>query len=149
MKLLAVLLFLGISLGIQAQEVEFNGATYKIKGETILKDNADVTSTMSIEEKTKILETLKEQKTLEAKSKKYEKSQVKVEKKQKKLERTLKKKEKAQSNFEKSSRKYDKAVAKYESLKKRGRLSPVKEAKWIEKVEKLKYKKGKFESKLK
>lgn len=149
MKLFAVLLFLGMSLGIQAQEVELNGATYKIKGETILKDNADVTSTLSVEEKTRILKTLKEQKTLEAEREKNEKSQKKAEKKQKKLERTLKKKEKAQSKFDKSSVKYDKAVTKYESLKKRGRLSPVKEAKWIEKVEKLKFKRGKFESKLK
>ncbi|MDO5972903.1 hypothetical protein [Flavivirga jejuensis] len=146
MKLFAVLLFLVASLTIQAQEVAFNGTTYKVKGKTILKDNTDITKTLSVEEKTKILETLKEQKTLEAERVKAEK---KAEKKEKKIQKALKQKEKAQSNFEKSSRKFDKATAKYESLKKRGRLSPIKEIKWVEKVEKLRYKRDKFEGKLK
>jgi len=159
MRLFVLLLFLGLSLTIQAQEVAFNGVTYKVKGETIFKDKVDVTPTLSIEEKTGILEVLKEQKTLEVERikavkkvkevEKAEKAQKKAEKKQKKIEKSLKRIEKAQSNFEKSTSKYNKAIAKYESLKKRGKLSPVAEAKWIEKVEKLRYKRDKFESKLK
>ncbi|MFI1772967.1 hypothetical protein [Thalassobellus citreus] len=166
MRLFAVLLFLGLSLTIQAQEVAFNGVTYKVKGETILKDKVDVTTTLSVEEKAGILDVLKEQKALEVErlaadkkakelekaekaKKKAEKEQKRAEKKQKKIEKALKQKEKAQSNFEKATNKYNKATAKYESLKKRGRLSPVAEAKWIEKVEKLRFKKDKFESKLK
>ncbi|AUP79896.1 hypothetical protein [Flavivirga eckloniae] len=141
MKLFAVLLFLAASLTIQAQEVVFNGATYKVKGKTILENNVDITSRLSVEEKIEILETLKEQKVLEA-------ERVKADKNAKKAEKAFKKKEKAQSNFDKASSKYNRAVAKYESLKKRGRLSPVKEMKWVEKVEKLKYKRDKFEGKL-
>ncbi len=141
MKLFAVLLFLVASLTIQAQEVNLNGATYTVKGKAVLKDNIDITSKLSVEEKKEILEALKEQKALKV-------ERAKADKRAKKAEKALKKKEKAQSNFDKSSSRYNKAVAKYESLKKRGRLSPVKEAKWIEKVEKLRYKRDKLEVKL-
>jgi septal ring factor EnvC (AmiA/AmiB activator) len=163
MKLFAVLLFLGLSLTIQAQEFVFEGATYEVKGKTILKDKVDVTTTLTVEEKNVILEALNEQKGIEAErvevekkvkeaekaKKKAEKEQKRAEKKQKKIEKTLKRKEKAQINFEKATNKYNKTTAKYESLKKRGKLSPVAEAKWIDKIEKLRFKRDKFERKLK
>ncbi len=165
MKLFAVLLFLGLSLTIQAQEFVFEGATatYEVKGETILKDKVDVTTMLTVEEKKVILEALNEQKGIEAErvevekkvkeaekaKKKAEKEQKRAEKKQKKIEKTLKRKEKAQTNFEKATNKYNKTTAKYESLKKRGKLSPVAEAKWIDKIEKLRFKRDKFERKLK
>jgi chromosome segregation ATPase len=146
MKFLGVLvLFLALTLTAQAQQVDYNGNTYKIKGKTILKDKEDVTNTLSVEDQTGIFEALSKQKAIEAERKEAEKAikkaeseQKKAEKKQKKAEKELKAKEKAQSNFEDANDDYIKAISKYEKLKNRGKLSPNDEAKWLEKIQDLK-----------
>ncbi|MEN3323327.1 hypothetical protein VP395_06285 [Mariniflexile soesokkakense] len=145
MKLFAVLVFLGLTISVQAQEVSFNGTTYEIKGKTILLDEADVTTTLSVEEQTGVWEAFNKQnaldKELEAAEKaikKAEKEQKKAEKKQKRAEKELKAREKAQSKFEDASEDYNDAIKKYEKLKRKGKLSPNDEAKWLEKINDLK-----------
>ncbi|WP_445736422.1 hypothetical protein [Mariniflexile sp.] len=146
MKLLAVLLlFLGIAISAQAQEVDFNGTIYKVKRKTILQNGEDVTSKLSEAEQTSIREALSRKEALEAEHRKAEKAvkdaekeQKRAEKKQKKAEKELKAREKAQSKFEDANKDYTKATAKYEKLKKRGKLSPNDEAKWLEKIQDLK-----------
>lgn len=145
MKLLAVLLFLTLTFNAQAQDINFNGTTYKIKGKTILKEGVDITNTLTAEEQTGIWEAFKQQEALEKERKaaekaikKAEKEQKQAEKRQKKAEKALKAKEKAQDRFEDANDDYNKAVKKYEKLKKKGKLSPNDEAKWLEKIEKYK-----------
>jgi len=143
--LVVLLLFLGMTLSSQAQEVDFNGTTYMVKGKTILQNGADVTTSLSAAEQTGIMDALNQQKALEAEQKKAEKQikkaeneQKKAEKRQKKAEKELKAKEKAHSRFENSSKDYSNAMAKYEKLKRKGKLSPNDEEKWLEKIEGLK-----------
>lgn len=143
--LILLVLFLGGTLNTQAQEVDYNGTIYKVRGETILKDGADVTTTLSAEQQTGVFETLSKQKALEAERKiaekaikKAESDQKKAEKKQKKAEKELKAREKAQSKFEDAGDDYNDAIKKYEKFKKKGKLSPNDEVKWLEKIEDLK-----------
>ena len=152
MRLLAVLLFLGFAISLQAQEVNFNGATYKIKGKTILQEGADVTTTLSAEEQAGVWDAFNKQKALEKEraaaekaikkaekeQKKAEKEQKKAEKAQKKAEKELKARQKAQSKFEDANEDYKDGLAKYEKLKEKGKLSPNDEAKWLKKIEGLK-----------
>ena len=145
MKLVAIFLFLGLVLNAQAQEVSYNGTTYKVKGKAILLDGTDVTTTLSTEEQTGIWETLnkqtaldKERKEAEKAIKKAEKEQNKAEKEQRRAEKELKAKEKAQSKFEDANDDYTNAIKKYDKLKKKGKLSPNDEAKWLEKIDGLK-----------
>jgi len=167
MKLLSVIvLFLGITLSAQAQEVDFNGTTYKVKGKTILQDGVDVTGTLSVNEQIGIREALRNQKALDEQQQKAEKALIderkradkalederkraervvkkaesdlkNAEKKQKKAEKELKARDKAQSNYEKAGNKYNDAIKKYEKLKRKGKLSPNDEAKWLEKIDNL------------
>lgn len=145
MRLITVLLFLGFAFGLQAQEVNFNGNTYKIKGKKILLEGTDVTTELSAENKTEIWTAFnkqeaveKAQKEAEKAQKKAERAQKKAEKAQKKAEKELKAKQKAQSKFENAQKNYKKSVAKYERLKNRGKLSPNNEAKWLKKLDGLK-----------
>ncbi|WP_308991442.1 hypothetical protein QLS71_005345 [Mariniflexile litorale] len=145
MKLLTVLLYLGLVVSAQAQEVSFNGITYKIKGKTILLDKADVTTTLSVKDQKGVWEAFNKQKALDEERmeaskalKKAEKEQKKAEKKQKKAEKELKAKEKVRSKFEDVSEDYEDAVAKFEKLKKKGKLSPNDETKWLKKIQNLK-----------
>ncbi|WP_372757367.1 hypothetical protein [Mariniflexile sp.] len=145
MRLVTVLLFLGLAFGSQAQEIDFNGTTYKIKGKTILKEGENVTTTLSAEEQTGIWEAFNKQKALneereaaEKAIKKAEKEQKKAEKALKKAEKEIKAKEKAQAKFDDANEDYTDAIAKYEKLKKKGKLSPNDEAKWLKKIEGLK-----------
>ncbi|MFD0990237.1 hypothetical protein ACFQ1R_09025 [Mariniflexile jejuense] len=145
MRLVAVLLFLGFAFSVQAQEVNVNGTTYKIKGKTILLDDADVTTTLSAEEQSGIWEAFNKQKALDKEReaaekaiKKAEKEQKKAEKRLKKAEKEIKAKEKAQSKFDDANDDYNDAIKKYEKLKRKGKLSPNDEAKWLEKIADLK-----------
>jgi regulator of protease activity HflC (stomatin/prohibitin superfamily) len=145
MKIWAVVLVVLLGVFGNAQEVNLKGITYKVKGDVILRDGADVTSTLSLDEQQEIKMTVEKNKEILADTKKREKNikkaenkQKSAEKKQKKAEKALKQKEKAQSNFEKSEKKYNEAIEKYEKLKKKGKLSPQDEGKWLEKIEDLK-----------
>lgn len=159
MKLFVVVLFLGFGLSTQAQEIIYGGVTYKVKGQTILKDKVNVTHTLSLEEQTGIMQALehqkvlkkeqeiaeralkdaeREQKAAEKKMKDAEKAQRAAEKKQKAAEKELKQKQKAQSKYEDASEDYNDAIAKYEKLRDRGKLSPNDEEKWFKKIDGLK-----------
>lgn len=167
MKFLVVLvLFLGMNLSAQAQEVNYNGITYKLKGKTISQNGADVTASLSVNEQIGIREALRQQKAIDDQQQKAEKALIldrkrtdkaldeerkraekivkkaesdlkDAEKKQKKAEKELKARDKAQSEYEKAGNKYNDAIKKYEKLKRKGKLSPNDEAKWLEKIDNL------------
>lgn len=155
MKFWMLLLCLTFGYFASAQEVSVNGVNYFVKGEKILKDGIDVSASLTLEEKENITAVLlekeielREAKKAEKNLSKAEKSQKKAEKKQKKAEKALKQKEKAQAKYQKSERKYEDALNKYERLNKKGKLSPVDEKKWLEKIEKLKEAKEKAKKKM-
>ncbi|MBC3756946.1 hypothetical protein H7U19_00925 [Hyunsoonleella sp. SJ7] len=144
LRLLLLVIFLMIGVSIKAQEIKVNEVVYEVKKDLIFKDGADVTNTLTPEEKTKIRSAFEKRKLqmgeterVEKQLEKAEKEQKKAEKKQKQAEKALKKKQKAQSNFEKATKKHEVATKKYEKLKKKGKLSPQDEQKWLEKIEKL------------
>ncbi|MBO6605600.1 hypothetical protein [Psychroserpens sp.] len=56
---------------------------------------------------------------------------------------------KAQSHFEKTGKKLESAQRKYNKLKRKGKLSPEDEEKWIKKIEKLERKLKKAEKNMK
>jgi len=87
-------------------------------------------------------------KKLEKENKKAEKAQKKAEKERKKAEKEIKKKEKLQKNFEKAESNLNKAQNKYEKRNAKGKLSPVDERKWLDKIEKLTEKVAKAKRKL-
>ncbi|MGS2725478.1 hypothetical protein ACU8DI_02635 [Psychroserpens sp. BH13MA-6] len=151
-KFIAILIIVFVSISANAQEVKKDGKTYEVKKEKIFLDGKDVTATLNAKEKsaileraTKISEQIKLQKEAEKKAenlekemRKAEKSIKKAEKAQKKAEKELKRKEKAQKKFEKASKKYKEAQKKYDRLKRKGKLSPEDDAKWLKKLENLK-----------
>ncbi|MFD1161503.1 MULTISPECIES: hypothetical protein [Hwangdonia] len=156
MKLFIIIFMMGFGFLLNAQEVNFNGHTYTVKGKSILKKGTDVTSTLTVEEQQQIRAAFNKKRMLakasekkEKQIKKAKKSQKIAEKKQKKAEKALKRKRKAQSNFDKSAKKYEHAIEKYERLEKKGDLSPEDEVKWLKKIEKLKAAHKKAEKKLK
>lgn len=144
MKFLTVILMMCFGFIMHAQEINYNGTIYTVKGDSILKEGVDVTYKLSAEEQQQIKSAFNEKKLLEKASekkgkelKKAEKKQKQAEKKQRKAEKALKQKQKAQSNFDKSAKKHKQAIAKYDRLKNKGKLSPEDEAKWLKKIEKL------------
>lgn len=159
MKLLTVfVLFFGFAIASQAQDVNFNGNTYTIKGKKILMEGADVTTVLSAENQAGVWQAFKEQEALlkaqeqaikaekelekaekaaAKEAKKLEKERKAIEKEKKRVEKFLKAKEKAQSNFEDATKNYNNGVEKYEKLKNKGKLSPNDEAKWLKKINKL------------
>lgn len=145
MKIFTTILLFILSIGLNAQEVNFKDTTYKIKGKTILQDGVDVTSTLSVEDQEGVLEVLNKQKALEEEREKTEKAMKKAEneqksaeKKQKKAEKELKPKEKAHFKFQDAHDDHADAIKKYEKLKKKGKLSPNDEEKHLEKIKNLK-----------
>lgn len=145
----ALIVVLGLS--VSAQEVTLNGAIYSVKGDVVLKNGVDVTNTLSLEERLEVKEALNKQTEAIEKEKalkKAEKKQKAAEKKQKKAEKALKKKEKAHSKYEKLAEKHESTQQKYEKLKKKGKLSPLDEQKWLSKIEKLKEQTAKAQRKL-
>ena len=116
MKLWILLLFIGMSFFVNAQEVEHEGVKYEIKGQSIFQDGKDVTSTLSVEkkdalfaiiEKTKAsLQEAEEAKKLVVKEQKeVEKAAAKLEKEQKESEKALKNAQKSQKKAEKEQKK--------------------------------------------
>lgn len=155
MRFLMILLFGGLGFTICAQEVSVDGINYEVKDERILKNGIDATDDLSVELKEKINHAaivkrgqIKEAEKVEKRLKMAEKSQKSAEKKQKKAEKALKKKKKAQSDFQKSTKKYGSAQKNYDKLKKKGKLSPEDEEKWLEKIDKFKAQSEKAKKKL-
>ncbi|SEP72154.1 hypothetical protein SAMN05421824_0145 [Hyunsoonleella jejuensis] len=151
MRVVVFLCFVSFSFLLSAQAVKINNDVYEVKNNIIFKNGIDVSSTISADEKSKVLAAFDKNKLETAKTKavseklenaekdkiKAEKQQKKAEKKQKKAEQALKRKERAHSNHNKAINKHKAAVKKYEKLKKKGKLSPEDERKWLEKIEKF------------
>lgn len=159
---LFIMLVLAASF-ISAQEVKINDDLYEVKKDLIFKNGVDVTNTLSDAEKSKILAAFEKKKLeiaeaneakeklekAEKEQKRAEKQRKKAEQKQKKAEKALKQKEKAQTNHDRAIKKHEDAIKKYEKLKKKGKLSPEDERKWLEKIEKLNANISKTKKKLK
>ncbi len=161
--LIVLIVFTGVTL--QAQEVTVGEKVYEVKETLIFQGDTDVTKTLTVEEKTKILTVLEAKQEEIARLKKEETQKATLEKatveyevaeqQKKEAEKALKKAEKAQKKMDKAKAKHAKAkkvhsdtVEKYEKLKGKGKLSPVDEGKWLKKIEKLKTKMAKAKSKL-
>lgn len=161
MKYIIIFLFLICGFVTQAQEVKVNDTTYEVRGGAIFKEGEDVTNTLTQAQQLEIRKALdqklkkalenkeKEQAKAEKKAKKAEKEAKKAQKKAKKAEKALKQKIKAQERLEKAIGKLEDAQDKYLKLKNKGKLSPNDEAKWLKKIEKLRGKHQKAETKLK
>jgi hypothetical protein len=161
-KIIFTIAFLCVVSFSNAQEVINEGATYKVKGTTILKDGVDVTETLTAEKRELIINAFNkkviEKELIEKKEKEERKrikeiktaesKQKKAEKKQKKAEKKLKKEIQLKNNLEKSKKKYSKAQEKFEKLKSKGKLSPEDELDWVKKLKKLEKDIQKKQSKL-
>ena len=148
MKYLVLIFVVMFSMTINAQEVQKDGKLYQVKNERIFLEGKDITETLTPENKTAILNkasritekmkleeiALKESEKLEKEKKKAEKSAKKAEKKQKKAEKALKKQQKAQKRLDKATKKLKSSQKKYDKLKRKGKLSPEDEAKWLKKI---------------
>lgn len=163
MRFALLLLLILTGSMVFAQEVKVNDSVYEIKKDLIFINDVDITNTLSEEERSKILAAFEHKKSEKAKAKlskekidkaekaqkRAEKQQKKAEKKQKKAEKEMKQKVKAQTNYDKAIKTHKDAITKYEKLKKKGKLSPIDEEKWLEKIEKLNSKIEKTKAKLK
>lgn len=164
------IVFVTIGMSLSAQEIKVKDDVYEIKKGLIFKDGVDVTNTLSDAQKAEIFAAFekekqklneeeaaqknlekaeKERKKSEKEQKRAEKEQKQAEKKQKSAEKELKQKENAQSNYNKAIKKHKEAQKKYEKLKGKGKLSPIDEQKWLEKIEKLNEKVSKTKRRLK
>lgn len=162
-SLVVVLLFMVAFAN--AQQVEYNGQSYKVKGEKIYLNKEDVTNNLSNEDQIniknafsqkvlanqKIKEANKAAKKAAKEQKRAERKAKKAEKERRKAEKKIKDQAKAKERFEKSQRKFEKASDKFNKLKKDGHLSPNDELKWQKKlkglqkdIEKYKAKSGQF-----
>ncbi len=156
MKFYITLLFVCMTVVVNAQEVVSNGETYEVKGKSILKDGVDVTTSLNIEEQAQIMAAFKEKK-IQIKEAKEREKQIKLaekrqkvaEKKQRRAEKALKKKERAQSDYDKAIKRHEQAISKYERLKRRGKLSPNDEERTLKRIEDLKSDIDKAQNKLK
>ncbi|WP_204344230.1 hypothetical protein [Psychroserpens algicola] len=151
MKYIIIIIVMAFSVTMNAQQVEKDGKTYEVKKDKIFLNGEDVTETLNLEERAAILKQAatisekmkmkekaeKEAEKLEKDKKKAEKAQKKAEKEAKRAEKALKKKQKAQDKFEKANKKLKDAEKKYEKLKRKGKLSPNDELKWLDKLEGL------------
>jgi predicted DNA-binding protein (UPF0278 family) len=156
MKLWIIVVLIGFNMVLNAQEVIKDGKRYEVKKGKIFHEGNDVTSTLSVEDQNNIRlrfekasEDLKMKEKLEKEARKAEKAQKKAEKKQKQAENALRKREKAQDNYDKAIKKLEQAQSKYEKLKRKGKLSPKEEAKWLEKLDNLSQSSEKAKKKLK
>lgn len=154
-KLIFSFLLLLVATVLSAQEVNHKNKVYKVKGDKIYNQVKDVTETLHTDEKVLIFDQAKkvnnkekELKAIDKKQKQAEKNQKKAEKKQKLAEKELKKQQQAQKKYLKNERDYTKSVNKYNKLKRKGKLSPVAEVNWLEKIEKQRERLEKAKKKL-
>jgi len=143
MKIKTILLFLACMLWAASafsQKVTFANKEYKIKGKKIYFEGKDVSDSFSEEEKVAIFEKLKLQKAKMKEEKKEAKELQKEKKKIEKAEKEQKKRENALDDYDDAVNKLETAQAKYERLKRKGKLSPNDEVKWLDKIAKLKEK---------
>ncbi len=152
--MLAVFVFSGDY--VFGQEVTLNDTVYKVENGEIFSGNKNVTKTAKPEIREKILfaiehqnDKFQEAKRIEKQLEKAEKERKREEKKRKQVEKKLKQKQKAQANLEHAIKRHENALKKYNKLKSKGKLSPVKEANWLDKIERLDQSIGKAKLKLK
>ena len=132
-----------------SQKVTYANKEYKIKGEKIYFDGKDVSESFSEEEKVAIFKKLKAQKEKYKKEKKEAKKVKKEKNKVDKAEKEQKKQENILDDYDGAVKNLETAQAKYERLKRKGKLSPNDEVKWLDKIAKLKEKVSKKKNKLK
>ena len=132
-----------------SQKITYANKEYKIKGKKIFFEGKDVSDSFSEEEKVAIFEKLKAQKEKNKKEKKEEKKAKKEEKKIEKAEKEQKKQENALGDYDDAVDKLETTQAKFERLKRKGKLSPNDEVKWLDKIAKLKEKISTKKKKLK
>ena len=154
-KLLITTVFLLFFTFIQAQQVEYGGKSYEVKGDKIFLEKNDVTDKLSFDERNEIKNINSEQllaerkiKEAEKAQKKAEKKQKEAEKKQKKAENEIKQKEKQKKNFNEAQDKYEKEIRQFEKQRKKGKLSPQDEEKWQKKIKELRNKLDKAKKKI-
>lgn len=132
-----------------SQKITYANKEYKIKGEKIYFDGKDVSDSFSAEEKVAIFKKLKVQKQKNKKQKKEAKKVKKQKNKVEKAEKEQKKQENVLDDYDDAVENLETAQAKYERLKRKGKLSPNDEVKWLDKIAKLKEKVSKKKKKLK
>ena len=123
-----------------SQKLTYANKEYKIKGEKIYFEGKDVSDSFSEEEKVAIFKKLKAQKAKNKEEKKEEKKLKKEEKKVEKAEKEQKKQENVLDDYDDAVDKLETTQAKFERLKRKGKLSPNDEVKWLDKIAKLKEK---------
>lgn len=155
MKYFILLCVLTLTLSINAQQIEKDGKNYKVKKEKIYLNNEDVTETLTPSERSSIFllaaKYKKEQdqlKLVEKETKKLEKAQKKAKKETKRAKKKLKQQAKAKKGFDKAETKLSNAQKKYKRLKDKGKLSPVEEQDWLDKIDKLSRKADRAKKKL-
>ena len=144
-----LLLSMLFAISAFSQKVTYANKEYKIKGKKIYFEGKDVSDSFTEEEKVAIFEKIKAQKAKSKKDKKEAKSVKKEKKKIEKAEKEQKKKENALDDYDDAVNKLESAQAKYERLKRKGKLSPNDEVKWLDKIAKLKEKVSAKKKKLK
>ena len=132
-----------------SQKVTYANKEYKVKGEKIYFEGKDVSGSFSEEEKVALFKKLKTQKEKNKVVKKETKKGKKEQKKEKKAEKEQKKQENVLDDYDDAVENLETAQAKYERLKRKGKLSPNDEVKWLDKIAKLKEKVSKKKKKLK
>ncbi|MGJ8746109.1 hypothetical protein [Polaribacter sp.] len=151
MKYFIIVLFFSISVSSFAQKIKKGGVIYEVKKEKIFLNGENITKTLSFDEMQAIFkeaflvyEKKEEIEKLEKAQKKAykisKKEERKAEKAQEKAEDELREKLKQEKKIKKADGKLKKTIAKRDRLKKKGALSPLDEADWLKKIEKLKSK---------
>ena len=147
LKIYTTIICLVIAGFVHSQEVVYKNATYTVKKGLIYKGGYDVTNSLSLEDQNQIRSEFNKavkqkevEKRLEKQEKEYKKAEKKqrsAEKKLKRVEKELQRKLKAEKAVEKAQSNLEDAQNKYEKLSKKGKLSPIDDAKWVEKIKKL------------
>ena len=132
-----------------SQKVTYANKEYKIKGEKIYFEGKDVSASFSEEDKIALFQKLKAQKEKNKEEKKEAKKAKKEKNKVKKAEKEQKKQENVLDDYDDVVDKLETTQAKFERLKRKGKLSPNDEVKWLDKIAKLKEKVSAKKKKLK
>ena len=132
-----------------SQKVTYANKEYKIKGEKIYFEGKDVSHSFLEKDKVALFQKLKARKEKNKEEKKEAKKAKKEQKKVEKAEKEQKKQENVLDDYGDAIENLEIAQAKYERLKRKGKLSPNDEVKWLDKIAKLKEKVSKKKKKLK
>jgi len=147
-----ILVTLLVSCGSTERVITADGSIYEVKGNKIMNAGADVSETLTDEQKASINQLMKEQQKaaaeakqlqkelddkqarLETARKEADKKRTELEEKQEALKEKLEAKEDASSKYVKAKARLADKLNKYKRLKDKGKLSPRDEEKWQEKL---------------